>query len=92
MSTRPILLASLVLFVLMNSAADAQAPVGYDDTPMQPNGTWRVHDGRRPQPPVVTPRVTNDAPVPAPSDATVLFGSGDDLSAWRMPMDQRRRG
>lgn len=84
MSTQPILLASLVLFVLMNNAADAQAPVGYDDTTMQPNGTWRVHDGRWPQPPVVTPRVTNDSPVPAPSDATVLLGSGDDLSAWRM--------
>ena len=21
-----------------------QAPIGYDDTPMQPNGLWKVHD------------------------------------------------
>jgi hypothetical protein len=21
-----------------------QAPIGYDDTPMQPDGKWRVHD------------------------------------------------
>ena len=27
-----------------------QAPIGYDDTPMQPNGKWRVHDGTRPYP------------------------------------------
>jgi hypothetical protein len=51
---------------------------------MQPNGKWRVHDGKRPQPPVVTPAVTNEKPVPAPSDAIVLLGSGEDLSAWQM--------
>ncbi len=80
--------ASVVSLVLLSvwtpAAAGPQAPVGYDDTPMQPNGKWRVHDGRRPQPPVVTPRVTNDGPLPAPSDATVLLGGGDDLSAWQM--------
>ena len=31
------------------------SPTGYDDTPMQPNGKWRIHDGTRPQPRVVTP-------------------------------------
>src|SRR4030095_6750043 len=30
------------------------APVGYDDTPMQPNGKWRIHDANRPPPTVVT--------------------------------------
>src|SRR4051794_16663702 len=35
------------------------APVGYDDTPMQPNGKWHIHDGKRPQPPVVTPPPAN---------------------------------
>jgi hypothetical protein len=66
------------------SGQQAQAPVGYDDTPMQPNGQWHVHDGNRPQPPVVVPGVTNETPVPAPADAVILLGSGDDLSAWQM--------
>ena len=39
-----------VLLVLSGTMLAQQAPVGYDDTPMQPNGTWRVHDGKRPQP------------------------------------------
>ena len=65
-------------------ARASQAPVGYDDTPMQPDGKWRVHDGRRPQ-----PRIVNAGPAPAspssvPADATVLLGAGDDLSSWRM--------
>ena len=39
------------LVALMADAADragSRAPIGYDDTPMQPNGKWRVHDGKRP--------------------------------------------
>jgi hypothetical protein len=75
-------LITLTLFA--GSGTGAQAPVGYDDTPMQPNGRWRVHDGTRPQPPIVTPGVTNEHPVPAPSDATTLLGSNDDLTAWQM--------
>lgn len=61
-----------------------QAPIGYDDTPMQPNGVWRVHDGRRPRPPVVTPPPAVEHPIAAPSDGIALLGSGDDLSAWQM--------
>ena len=61
-----------------------QAPVGYDDTPMQPNGKWHVHDGKRPQPAIVTPAPPSANPMPGPSDATVLVGSRDDLSAWQM--------
>jgi len=60
-----------------------QAPIGYDDTPMQPNGKWRVHDGTRPYPPIVT-TPGDEAHAPAPSDATVLLGTGDDLGAWQM--------
>lgn len=56
-------------------------PTGYDDTPFLPGGEWRVHDGRRPRPQVVTPGAPQ-APVPAPSDALVLF-DGTDLSKWR---------
>ena len=66
------------------AAAAAQPPgqLGYDDTPMQPNGRWHIHDGKRPQPKIVTPGVKNVEPIPPPSDATVLIGAGDDLAAW----------
>jgi hypothetical protein len=62
--------------------AAQQAPVGYDDTPMQPNGKWHIHDGKRPQPTVVTPAAMNAAP--PPQDALVLVGAGADRSAWQM--------
>jgi hypothetical protein len=58
-----------------------QAPIGYDDTPMQPDGKWRVHDSKRPRPPVVTPGPL--VSVPPPSDAIVLLGPGNDLSRWQ---------
>jgi hypothetical protein len=63
----------------------AQQPnLGYDDTPMQPNGRWRIHDGRRPQPPIVTPGAASPTPSPVPGDATVLIGDRSDFSAWQM--------
>ncbi len=57
--------------------------VGYDNTPMLPDSKYRVHDGTRPQPPVVTPGTasTQEAPGRPPSDAIVLF-DGKDLSQW----------
>ena len=55
------------------------SPTGYQDTPMQPNGKWHIHDGTRPQPRVVTPGpLVSLAP---PSDAIVLLGSGQDLES-----------
>ena len=57
-------------------AEKPKAPVGYDDTPMIPGSKWRVHDGSRPQPRVVT--AEEGTP---PSDAVVLF-DGTDLSKW----------
>ena len=85
---QPISVAICVVLMLSAgldfSRAAQQAPTGYDDTPMQPNGKWRVHDGKRPQPAIVTPRVNNETPVPAPPDAIVLLGAGDDLRAWHM--------
>jgi len=54
---------------------------GFQDTPMQPDGKWHVHDPARPQPPVVTPGTFSENAT-APSDATVLF-NGKDLSQWR---------
>jgi hypothetical protein len=46
---------------------------------MLPGGRWHVHDGKRPQPVVVTPGDPASAP---PSDADVLF-NGRDLDKWQ---------
>ena len=69
--------------MLTMAASAQQAPIGYDDTPMQPNGKWRVHDGKRPYPPLVTSMIADSAA--APSDAIVLLGPADNLDAWQMP-------
>jgi hypothetical protein len=53
---------------------------GFQDTPMQPNGKWHIHDPTRTQPPVVTPGTFSQKATP-PSDAIVLF-DGTDLSQW----------
>ena len=58
-----------------------QAPLGYDDTPLQPDGKWRVHDIGRPRPVVVTPGPA--VSIAPPSDAAVLVGPGDSLSNWQ---------
>ena len=73
----------LAVAVTVSLSGQQPAPIGYDDTPMQPNGKWRVHDGNRPYPPVITvPAMPNSTG--APSDAIVLLGTADDLSAWQM--------
>src|SRR5882724_7234850 len=54
---------------------------GFQDTPMQPDGKWHVHDPARPQSPIVTPGTFSQM-APPPSDAIVLF-DGKDLSQWR---------
>lgn len=53
---------------------------GFQDTPLQPDGKWHVHDPARPQPTVVTPGIFDVLAAP-PSDAIVLF-NGNDLSGW----------
>jgi len=57
--------------------------LGYDDTPVLPSG-YRVHDGTRPQPRIVTPGTASTQEMPGlpPSDAVILF-DGKDLSAWQ---------
>lgn len=64
-------------------AAEQQAPLGYDDTPLIPGLSYKVHDSRRPQPRVVAPGTasTQETPGQPPSDARVLF-SGSELSGW----------
>jgi len=54
---------------------------GFQDTPLQPDGKWHVHDPARPQPPVVTPGASFSENAAPPSDAIVLF-DGKDLSQW----------
>jgi 3-keto-disaccharide hydrolase len=78
------LLAAAAAVFGARAAAQPPGQLGYDDTPMQPNGRWHIHDGKRPQPKVVMPSLKNLEPVPAPPDATVLIGARDDLSAWQM--------
>jgi len=64
---------------------EGKPKVGFQDTPMLPGDKWHVHDGTRPQPPIVTPGTpsTPEAPGRAPSDAVVLF-DGKDLSHWQV--------
>ncbi|MEZ5318798.1 MAG: DUF1080 domain-containing protein [Vicinamibacterales bacterium] len=71
----------LVTLLLAGVTVAAQQNLGYDDTPFLPGGKWRVHDGTRPQPTVVTPPPAGAA-VPAPSDAVVLF-DGTTLDHFR---------
>ena len=59
-----------------------QKNLGYDNTPMQPDGKWRVHDGTRPQPRMVTPG-PGAGMAAAPADAIVLIGADGSLSAWQ---------
>ncbi len=69
---------------LCTGASKQKTHVGYDNTPFLPGGKWRVHDGRRPQPVVITPgsASTQKRTGKPPSDATVLF-DGTDLSKWQ---------
>jgi len=85
--TSKFLCAALLTTALLTSRAASYPEVitngvaGFQDTPLQPDGLWHVHDPARPQPPIVTPGQFSQLAA-APSDATVLF-NGQDLSQWR---------
>jgi Domain of Unknown Function (DUF1080) len=81
MFSRGFVASAALIATAITLSSQQKAPTGYDDTPMQPNGKWHIHDGNRPQPQVVVPGTTLGA---APGDATVLLGSGNDTSAWQM--------
>ena len=64
------------------AAADNKKPAtGYTDTPLLPDGKWRVHDDSRPRPQVVKPGASFSQLAPPPADATVLF-DGTSLDGW----------
>lgn len=68
----------------LSQEAPKVQPTGYTDTPMLPDGKWRVHDDTRPRPEVVTPGKT---PADPPSDAIVLFDGTDMAKEWIMEKD-----
>lgn len=84
-SNRTLLPSALLLgaFALLPAAHAADRKLGYDDTPIIPGTSWHVHDGERPQPPVVKPGKTFSHLAPAPSDAVVLF-DGSNLDQWTL--------
>jgi hypothetical protein len=71
--------AAIAVACAAGSPAAAQEKPGFKDTPMLPDGKWRVHDADRPHPEVVKPGPVLGAP---PSDAVVLF-DGKSLDAWQ---------
>lgn len=74
-------IAAFLATIAAGVTSSQAPPPGYDDTPFQPDGKWRVHDSRRPVPVVVTPAdMIAAAP---PSDALVLLGPDGDLSRWQ---------
>ena len=81
LSLWPLAVAGLLVATVAASTRDQQPNLGYDDTPLQPNGKWRIHDSRRPRPALVEPGPFVSAP--PPKDALILVGAGNDLSRWQ---------
>src|SRR3974377_67598 len=82
-----LMVASILEGLLMvgpPASVQQESGLGYDDTPLLPNGKWRTHDAKRPQPVKVTAGTcsTQERAGLPPSDAEVLF-DGKDLSRWR---------
>ena len=75
-------LACLVVAVAFSASAADGKNLGYTNTPVISGTSWHVHDGTRPQPPIVTPGATFSHQAPPPSDAIMLF-NGKDLSQWQ---------
>jgi hypothetical protein len=79
--TRKIIL-SVAALTAATAAFAAEQSLGYKDTPLIPGTKWHIHDGDRPQPPIVTPGKQFSQMANAPSDAVVLF-DGTDFSKWQ---------
>lgn len=78
------LMVSNILLLALARSAQHESGMGYEDTPMLPDGKWHVHDAKRPQPAKVRAGTssTEERPGLPPSDAEVLF-DGKDLSKWK---------
>lgn len=76
-------LALVAAGIVAATAVICSGQLGEEGTPMLPGMPWRVHDGARPRPRVITPGTesTQAQPGQPPSDAVVLF-DGKDLSKW----------
>ena len=74
-------ITALAIASLLQAADNQQPATGYTDTPLLPDGKWRVHDDNRPRPAVVKTGETFSHMAPAPSDAVVLF-DGTNLDKW----------
>ena len=87
---------SAILIVLVLAATvsgrQAPAPIGYDDTPMQPNGKWRVHDGTRPYPAIVTAAPASDAPALRHPTPSCCWARATISVRGRWPTARPRRG
>jgi len=83
MKIKNIILTSTLLAAasLLNAADNKKPATGYTDTPLLPDGKWRVHDDNRPRPSVVKSGETFSHMAPPPSDAIDLF-DGTNLDNW----------
>ena len=72
---------SRMVWSLIRNPKPAISVLGLFVSPPLLSQQWPVHSMDRPKPPIVKPALATP-PVPAPSDAIVLF-NGRDLSHWR---------
>jgi hypothetical protein len=73
-------LITALIISAIGLAGFAAAAAGQTNSRQADLQKWAIHDEKRPLPPVVDPGPAG-APVPAPSDAVVLF-DGQNLSQW----------
>ncbi len=70
---------ALIAGLALAAPGAAQDRPGFTDTPVLPDGKWRVHDAARPAPTVVAPAAQ---PGGAPADAIILF-DGTSTDQWQ---------